>query len=833
MRGLRGAVVCVAVVVAVGAAAQEWTIDDPYAPPTGVTQVPWPSGLEKPALEPMRPEILPPDLVAWSVDLDADCRVVLGLRNHGGPVSPGTATYRLYVDGALVEERRLADLPDQRYTQALGRSRHHSEVTLGGSGRRLAFVVDPTQRIAESREAQNSAYRTASCALATPPPDLAVVDLASDTLGRMPRPLRIELANRGTATVRFRTMVRLHGTVDGRPMTPFDASVGPLAAGQSVWLTAPAGWEVPYGAVAEVTLEPLSPGADFDATNDRRRESLPPSFAAYDALLSDPTIADAVAWFDGPFRISYPQWTSAQRNDLRQAIARRDAGDPPVLGGPPPLRSVSASGFGSTIHRDDAWQVYLAFVAHGLWLEVNRVVPWSLLDLDGRELRLLFDAGLMFTPSDRWEVTDWSYPEDEVSFQGVPGSLGNVTVWDPAIAYQFLADSGFLAASAEETLYAVTRWMQERLNHTQPWHGDHEGGWRAEDRLAEWGYPGLPLADSVLYPLPGRSHRIEGCGANTGLYSFLMRSLNVPVELEWVWLMWPNGDGGTHRRPIFPSLGLTLSHADDPYEWWNEPRLSVPPVESLFHRFPQVSEQDEREHGPYYPLLVTEGIDCAGGVCNTDLEQTTFFRERALVLRSHAEGTGYLEDAWVRNGEPLVRHRLTGSFATPYVDGAGRDAIVAEVEQRLRDLGDGDLARGEDELRWRDELYRRSKDTAAYIRCCGIPLEGRVLHDAQGTGGFDVAWGVPGVELVLYEVGLDGVLGGGDDFETARVVSGPDGTFRFPRFEDGTYVVDVVDATAPQGAVLDPTWEQDPSPPRTLEFGRSDHHLYVYRPAPP
>lgn len=816
------------------AAGQEWTIEDPNRPaverPLAVVDPRDADDLSRPSLEPVVPPRLGPDLVAWSVDLDDDCIVAVTLRNHGGLLAPGDATYRLFVDSQLVEERLLADLPDQGYADPMGRTRHRTEVRLGGANRRLALIVDPDDRLAELREDQNSAYRTASCGLAHAPVDLAVADLSAAHFGRIQPPLRIAVENRGDATLRSGTLVRFHGTLGGRRMRSFDAEIGPLGGGQRVWITAPAGWEVPYGALAEVTLEALSRGTDFDATNDRRRERLPVAFADYDALLADPVIGGAVVWFDGAVRVPYAQWTSAQRAELRQAIVRRESGDPPLPGRPPAIQSVD--GYGSTFDRDEAWQVFLAFVAHGLWLEVHQVVPWSLHGLTGPELRLLFDATLLFTPTGRAEVGAWPFPADEVSFRAGPGSLGVLSVWNPAIAHEFVANSGLLAATPEETLYAVTRWMQGRLNHTQSWHGDHQGGWGPEDRLAEWGYAGLPLGDTVLYPLPGRSHRIEGCGANTGLYSFLLRSLNIPVELEWVTLQWPDGGGG-HRRPIFPSLGKTMSHGDDPYEWWLEPLLAPVSVEELFHDFPQVSDSAERYYGPFYPLLDAHGVDCAGGVCNSDSEQTTYLRTRHLLATSFAYGTGFLDDVFVRHGEPGLRGTLTGPFVAPYFGGAEQDSMVAAVEQRVRDLGGGDLERGREELERRRALYRRTHDTAAHLRCCGTRLGGRVLFDSQGTGGVDWSWGTPGVEVVLYEVGADGVLGGGDDREVGRAVTDGLGSFRIGSLEEGTYVADVVDATAPAGAALDPDWQQDPSAPRTVGFGAVREDLiFVYRPAP-
>ncbi len=87
----------------------------------------------------------------------------------------------------------------------------------------------------------------------------------------------------------------------------------------------------------------------------------------------------------------------------------------------------------------------------------------------------------------------------------------------------------------------------------------------------------------------------------------------------------------------------------------------------------------------------------------------------------------------------------------------------------------------------------------------------RVYFDADG-GGTDNSGSDPGlanVSLVLYEDGVDNTVGTIDDEFRAATITDANGFYRFSNLPDGTYYVDVIDASVPAGLTI--TQGPDPS----------------------
>ncbi len=83
--------------------------------------------------------------------------------------------------------------------------------------------------------------------------------------------------------------------------------------------------------------------------------------------------------------------------------------------------------------------------------------------------------------------------------------------------------------------------------------------------------------------------------------------------------------------------------------------------------------------------------------------------------------------------------------------------------------------------------------------------------------------GIPGVGLILYDAGPDGLCGTADDVAKANTVTDANGKYVFSGLPAGTYCVDVIDATVPAGLTL--VSGSDPHGPVTLTEGQ------VYRDA--
>lgn len=98
----------------------------------------------------------------------------------------------------------------------------------------------------------------------------------------------------------------------------------------------------------------------------------------------------------------------------------------------------------------------------------------------------------------------------------------------------------------------------------------------------------------------------------------------------------------------------------------------------------------------------------------------------------------------------------------------------------------------------------------------GGAIGDRVWLDVDGDGLQDIGEpGIANVELTLFDVGGDGMIGGGDDVMIAVTTTGVDGSYLFANLEAGTYYVDVTGATVPSGLGLAPG-STDPSTTRTI-----------------
>ncbi len=95
----------------------------------------------------------------------------------------------------------------------------------------------------------------------------------------------------------------------------------------------------------------------------------------------------------------------------------------------------------------------------------------------------------------------------------------------------------------------------------------------------------------------------------------------------------------------------------------------------------------------------------------------------------------------------------------------------------------------------------------------------RVWLDTDGDGVQDVGEpGIPNVDLELYDVGLDGAPGGGDDVLVATTTTGANGTYSFGGLDAGTYYVDV-DATSLPAGLTTSAGTSDPSSAVTVALG--------------
>jgi hypothetical protein len=633
-----------------------------------------------------------PDLIPKEVALDANNVLRVTLKNEGEaevPVNQGKLS--IFVDGHQAAAYRFENLADQSFRLPGGSSTLSTSLRIRGKNRRIAVHVDPENQVEESNEFQNTLSRTI-----TPHP-ISGPDLIISNLELEPRPaltkepkysLKIRIKNIGSEDSRANLKVGLKVAVNNTVVANLTQILPALhAMGGSTTVVLEQTRQV---------LQPLRPGGvrkanvrvelstdrlldEIDNTNNSREEILPggPSLAPYAALLSLPRIRNAIGWEVSNGTIWYPDWTENQKADLNKAILALERGDPQALLDPPVLLD------GLYISADDAWKIYLAHVAQSLWVEVHRVVPWRLTDFLDFQLIYLLDSYSLL----RYEPTTNRY-----FFDVMP--LGMVTAWNPRICYEFLSNMKTIKSTQLETIYALTDWARGRLIHFVS----------GESNSDLFGYSGLPPIDKVLYPLAGKLHKTLGCWGTSGFYGAVLRSINIPVIHQTIRL---SGDG-VHSRPEFPSVDRSLVHGDDPYSQILTPSGAVIPSSKLFYTLSEMTTK-----------FINPAVDCVENQCNTTGDQASYNSSKDHWQLAHDYMSDYILFEYSAYDVQYLLDSLRGPrtgpassvqpYVKPYFTDAERAAMVSAVENKVREIGGGDLNAGKSKVMARYNRFHENK----------------------------------------------------------------------------------------------------------------------------
>jgi hypothetical protein len=203
-----------------------------------------------------------------------------------------------------------------------------------------------------------------------------------------------------------------------------------------------------------------------------------------------------------------------------------------------------------------AFDLYIKHVAMILAVEIGHFVPWSILKYDRPSVRQLLDGRKTF----KWQLGG---PE----FGGINKTGHLLTTYvvpaPPTITASFLGIHRLIGKTPFNTIYLVLNWARSNLHH-------FAGGEVASGKqLGEvyWQYKGTTPVSRMIngteaseavggYWSKGIHHWTAGCPGTTGFLREVLRVVNIPVQ---------EIDVG-HKLPHFTSVGLALSHGDDPYE---------------------------------------------------------------------------------------------------------------------------------------------------------------------------------------------------------------------------------------------------------------------------
>lgn len=286
------------------------------------------------------------------------------------------------------------------------------------------------------------------------------------------------------------------------------------------------------------------------------------SLEKYLPLLASAAIRSAAVFVDDAGTRDYAAWSEGEKLLLNEFLYLRETGAELPIAGPPALTA------GRFMSRCDAWKIYLSHVSQSLWVDANARVAWRLGAAGAEHLAHLFDVRKLLAFS----------PGSGHSFE--LGTMGAVTHWSPSISYAFLADSGLIHGSPWDTIQAFADWVRANLIHIADFAYDMDGGpfaSQADQWQYIYGYPGLPLVDKMIHPLPGRQHTTHECWGTDGFLAAVLRTVNVPVRHGRT-----NFSGLFHSRPEFFTVGRNLAHGDDPYNGWVRLGHNNVPIQRIF-----------------------------------------------------------------------------------------------------------------------------------------------------------------------------------------------------------------------------------------------------------
>lgn len=420
------------------------------------------------------------------------------------------------------------------------------------------------------------------------------------------------------------------------------------------------------------------------------------SFEKYEVLLNNPKITEAMIWFDGGSICTYPSWISKQKDQLVDAIARIETKQSFPLKNPPQLTE------DKYMSAEDAWTIYITHVAHSLWLEANHIVSWSILDYTSDELRLLFDSTKIFL----WQPNKGHYFS--------PWAMGNVTDWNIDNSYQFMTENDYIKDDPLSTFYAFASWASNNVAHyfTQMVNGRYETDVETNERF--WHYAGPSPVDRILYPVANINNlgfsNVAGCRGVTGLFSAVLRSVNIPTENKTVPQNTPGSrSSGEHGGASFPTLGIGMAHSDNIYGascnilgagWWGERIMyeeDMVPLALTFHTIEWIDVN----------MLNPSILDKSSVHWNSKEEQAGFNSFKYYNdLR-----TEYLHEysLWIRAKDPSQRTKPVGlieslqgvslgagtyRYAKDFYTEDEMLSIIQKFDDELIRIGNGDWAKG-------------------------------------------------------------------------------------------------------------------------------------------
>lgn len=349
----------------------------------------------------------------------------------------------------------------------------------------------------------------------------------------------------------------------------------------------------------------------------------PANHRAFDArpyldLISKSPMAHLAQWDNGGRILPLQYWPNAWKdlllNHIDQIYKGQSVEYPDTL----------STGF----THDEAFDIYLSYLAHSLYVEQEHLVPWSINDFDPSALADIWDAHQYF----QWDSIHHNF---QYNYQ----NGGAVKLFHPLATFLFgqNVQTNSTLSGASAAITSILNWSRAYLHHTE--------------RTGQIYYQSVPL---TWYPPKGNVHAVYSCWATGALIMEYARAFNLPVRRSTIDLY-----NGLHTQLYFPLSSSHLTHADDIYDPLFYPAGHDIPVESVM-----MNETEYKNFISHRPM-------CLRDTCHSSGTQHTYDRRKFLLNKALVSKSPFLLNQY-DEGNSIFKSYLRGdefnSFLIPIYD---------------------------------------------------------------------------------------------------------------------------------------------------------------------
>ncbi|MFA5887867.1 MAG: hypothetical protein WC852_04110 [Candidatus Nanoarchaeia archaeon] len=392
-------------------------------------------------------------------------------------------------------------------------------------------------------------------------------------------------------------------------------------------------------------------------------------------------------------------YSNPNMEKLSYYLALLESNQPFPYTAPPAGTIRRVSGENKTYFTEEqALNMWLPHIAVSLYVEVNKLVNWSVKSYNNEELAILFDGRKFLT---------YNYAGVEgytISFHYLnPSGIDGITDWNPFYTLEFLKSKKIITIprtlpfpepsrpiiGARETvsfakpeieaqkkaIYALTQWMRANLVH--------QTSTSAEEYAEIYSYEGPFPLDKVLNPPTGAKSMTIGCSGTSSMYNAILGLINIPVT--------KSRSMDRHTAPLFTTAGIALIHGDDPYMLYYLRGTKEVSAKDMFVTI------DEFHAMNTAPLEAYEGYTPDRGeqveyLHNVQAARKAYASKAYILLRERAA------DVLLRIPRGLtdntLEHDWTTMFWKPMFNSTEMSAMFSGMDSEIRRIGAGNYTEG-------------------------------------------------------------------------------------------------------------------------------------------